>query len=88
MLLGKKNANTNDVLMEGRPYLSLANAIVYAAVNDYLHGIIDDMQFKNFCYGQWFNMLTDMDGSYLFKLCEREKHGHTFYARKGSKARN
>lgn len=56
--------DTDDTL---NPWAKLANAIVIQACKDYLRGKIKFGEFKNFCLGEWIQMLSDVDGKYLLE---------------------
>jgi len=57
------------------PYEELASAIVLQACKDYMGDRLTDEQFYRFCHGQWFESLTTIDGSYLFKRLYRKVRG-------------
>lgn len=56
--------DTDDTL---NPWVKLANAIIIQACKDYRRGKIDFGKFKNFCLGEWIQMLSDIDGEYLLE---------------------
>lgn len=53
------------------PWRKLANAIIIQACRDYLEKKMSAAQLKRFCYGEWFQFLTDIDGDYLFERLVR-----------------
>lgn len=59
------------------PWVKLANAIVIQACKDYLRGKIKFGEFKNFCLGEWIQILSDVDGKYLLERlvldCDRKR---------------
>ena len=64
-------------------YNRLANAIVQQACIDYRSGAISDSQMVRFCYSQWFQLLTNVDGSYILEKLRKSKND-----RKRTKRRN
>lgn len=56
--------DTDDTL---NPWVKLANAIIIQACKDYLRGKIKFGEFKNFCLGEWIQILSDVDGKYLLE---------------------
>lgn len=67
-----------DEIYVRNPYEELASAIILQACKDYKCGRLTDQEFKRFCYGQWFTLLTSVDGSYLFKRMYREVRGRNY----------
>ena len=72
--------NMSDIFIkeEGTdPYKLLANAVVIQAVKDYKSGYINDHEFRRFLFGEWYQMLTGVSGSYLYRRitddCKRTK---------------
>ena len=48
------------------PYKGLANCIVIQACEDYLNNVITENSFKFFCFGEWIQMLTNVDGKWIY----------------------
>lgn len=65
------------------PYRGLANCIVIQACEDYLNNVITENSFRFFCFGQWIQMLTDIDGECIYKAMRGKK-----YDREGNKIKN
>ena len=63
--MGKYKITEDGEYLEG--YKLLANAIIQQACEDYEYCIITEGQFKRFCFGDWFSMLTNVDGEYIYK---------------------
>lgn len=63
---------TND-LRGIDPYECLANCIVIQACEDYLNNVITENSFKFFCFGEWIQMLTDVDGEYIYNEMKGKK---------------
>ena len=55
------------------PYKGLANCIVIQACEDYLNNVITENSFKFFCFGEWIQMLTDVDGECIYNEMKGKK---------------
>ena len=55
------------------PYKGLANCIVIQACEDYLNNVITENSFKFFCFGEWIQMLTDVDGGCIYNEMKDKK---------------
>lgn len=63
---------TND-LSGIDPYKGLANCIVIQACEDYLNNVITENSFRFFCFGEWIQMLTDVDGECIYNEMKGKK---------------
>ena len=54
------------------PYKALANAIIVQAVTDYRGKKISYYQLKKFLLGEWFMLLSNVDGAYILERIEKD----------------
>ena len=73
----KKDAEVDGRSIE--PYRNLANGIVLQACEDYLNNTITENSFKFFCFGEWIQMLTEIDGEFIFNKMRGKKHDRERY---------
>lgn len=68
--------NMSDIFTEGggvEPYKDLASAIVIQAIKDYKYGRIGDSELKKFLFSEWYQMLTGVSGSYLYRRVTNDR---------------
>ena len=58
-------------------YENLANAIIIQACKDYLYDNISEYTFKKFCLSEWFQLLTILDGKFIFEEMRKIKNANT-----------
>ena len=54
-------------------YVLLANAIVLQACTDYRSGSLSEGAFRRFLSSDWYMLLTNIDGEYIFNRLRKER---------------
>ena len=68
---GKERVRIDDRYIDN--YQLLANAIVMQACLDYRHGRLADSLFKRFLSSDWYKLLTNVDGKYIYQQLRKER---------------
>ena len=71
MARGKERLCIDDRYMDN--YQLLANAIVTQACMDYRKGRLADGLFRRFLLSDWYKLLTDVDGKYIYQQLRKER---------------
>lgn len=71
MSRGKERVCIDDRFIDN--YQLLANAIVQQACLDYRQGRLVDSLFKRFLFSDWYKLLTNVDGEYIYQRLRKER---------------
>ena len=71
MTRGKERVCIDDRYIDN--YQLLANAIVQQACLDYRQGRLGEGLFRRFLLSDWYKLLTNVDGSYIYRRLRKER---------------